>query len=243
MNSDATAKVPAARSRLFRFSVQRFLVSLVSLLVVTPFVEDLKHGETLETAIATMVLLTGLFAAGGQPRSMIWALIFVVPAVVGNWTNHFWPARYPLELVFIARTLFLAFLMGHLMRFILHARKVNSEVVCGALSVYLLLGLIWGITYRLVGRLTPDAFNFSVPNTASHSMNPFEAIYFSYTTLTTVGYGDITPVSKVARMLAITEALTGTLFMAVLVARLVSLYSAPDLSGVAEESKKNSGTE
>jgi voltage-gated potassium channel Kch len=58
-------------------------------------------------------------------------------------------------------------------------------------------------------------------------MTRFNAFYFSFITLTTVGYGDITPVSPIARMLAVMEAMTGTLFLGVLIARLVSLYSAP----------------
>jgi voltage-gated potassium channel Kch len=58
-------------------------------------------------------------------------------------------------------------------------------------------------------------------------MNRFNAFYYSFMTLTTVGYGDITPVSKVARMLAVMEAMSGTLFLGVLIARLVSLYSTP----------------
>jgi voltage-gated potassium channel Kch len=66
-------------------------------------------------------------------------------------------------------------------------------------------------------------------------MSGFTAIYFSFITLTTVGYGDIVPVSTVARMLTSTEAMTGTLFMAVLIARLVSLYSTqPPTDGGAK---------
>jgi hypothetical protein len=66
-------------------------------------------------------------------------------------------------------------------------------------------------------------------------MQGFNAFYFSFVTLSTVGYGDITPVSKVARMLAALEAMTGLLYVAVLIARLVSLYSAP---GSAEQREK-----
>jgi len=89
-----------------------------------------------------------------------------------------------------------------------------------------MLGIIWTIAYWLVDQLTPrGAFAF---NTAGEkqSIRGFNAFYFSFVTLSTVGYGDITPVSKVARMLAAMEAMTGQLYVAVVIARLVSLYSS-----------------
>jgi hypothetical protein len=129
-----------------------------------------------------------------------------------------------MEVVLAARLVFLAFVVGRLLVFILCAPKVNSEVLCAGVSVYLLIGLVWSLGYRM---LAPDAFAFSVPPSSTHEMTRFNAFYFSFITLTTVGYGDITPVSPIARMLAVMEAMTGTLFLGVLIARLVSLYSAP----------------
>jgi voltage-gated potassium channel Kch len=89
-----------------------------------------------------------------------------------------------------------------------------------------MLGLLWSLAYRLVDTLTPGAFAFNA--THEQSMADFSAFYFSFVTLTTVGYGDITPVSSVARMLAVMESMTGTLYVAVLIARLVALYSVPE---------------
>jgi voltage-gated potassium channel Kch len=75
--------------------------------------------------------------------------------------------------------------------------------------------------------MNPAAFSFSPRAGTATVMSGFTAMYFSFTTLMTVGYGDITPVADVARMLAMLEAMTGTLFVGVMIARLVSLYSAP----------------
>jgi hypothetical protein len=86
---------------------------------------------------------------------------------------------------------------------------------------------MWMMAYWLVDQLTPGgAFSFNV-NTAKRSMNGFTAFYFSFITLSTVGYGDITPVSNIARLLAAMEAMTGLLYVAVLIARLVAMYSRP----------------
>jgi len=151
----------------------------------------------------------------------------LIPAIVGRWINHFRPHLVPPAVFLIAGLVLVAFVVVNLLRFILRAPSVNLEVLCASISAYLMLGLMWTMAYWLVDQLTPEgAFSFNT-NAVRHSMNGFNAFYFSFVTLSTVGYGDITPVSKVARMLAAMEAITGLLYMAVLIARLVALYSSP----------------
>jgi voltage-gated potassium channel Kch len=94
--------------------------------------------------------------------------------------------------------------------------------------VYLILGLLWGLAYTLVAQINANAFELSAhPGTAA-TMSGFTSIYFSFSTLATLGYGDLTPATDVARMLAMLEAMTGTLFVGVMIARLVCLYSASE---------------
>jgi len=214
------------RPGLFRFSVARFLAALVLLFVATPFIEGARNGAWIEIALATVVMCMGVLAVGARRRTLIIAIILVLPAVVGNWVHHLWHESYPMEAVVAARLVFLAFVVGRLLMFILRAPRVNSEVLCAGISIYLLLGLLWAIGYTLVALHDVNAFAFSVPASSPHEMTRFTAFYYSFMTLTTVGYGDITPVSNVARMLAIMESMSGTLFVGVLIARLVSLYSA-----------------
>jgi hypothetical protein len=99
----------------------------------------------------------------------------------------------------------------------------------------LLLGLLWGFAYMLVACLVPGAFYFDGQIEGAKEMTSFTSVYFSFVTLSTVGYGDITPVASVARMLAAAEAMTGTLFVAILISRLVSLYSSQPPPPPAEE--------
>ena len=118
--------------------------------------------------------------------------------------------------------LFLALVAVQFLRFILRAPRVTGQVLEAGISTYLVFGLLWTMAYMLVGRLIPDAFTFAAPD---QSMNSSNALYYSFVTLTTMGYGDILPVSRAARMLAILEATTGVLYMSVLIARLVGMYS------------------
>ena len=115
--------------------------------------------------------------------------------------------------------------MLEFLRFIVRAPRVDFEVLCAGIATYLMLGLFWSFAYILVDRLIPNSFVFTVGPDSSHSMNDFNALYFSFTTLSTVGYGDIVPVSGIARMLAMVEAVFGMFYVTLLIARLVALYS------------------
>jgi hypothetical protein len=225
----AATDSPAARPAHIgfrRFSTAEFLVALVVLFIGAPIVDKIPHGRSIETALMTLVLVSGVLAVGRSHRTLIWAAVLVVPAVVGRWMNHFWPELAPMEISLVAGLVFVIFLIGQFLRFILRAHRVNSEVMYAGISVYLLLGLSWMFAYQLVAQLVPGSFAFSTGPAASQTMDGFTAYYFSFVTLTTVGYGDITPVSNGARALAAMEAMTGTLYVAVLISRLVALYSS-----------------
>ncbi len=213
-----------------RYPAAQFLVALMLAFVSSPFTEALKDGDLIEAARLTMVLVSGLVAVGGRHKILVWGIALAVPALVGKWVNHWQPALVPDWMFLVPAVLFVLLLFAQLLRFILRAPRVNSEVLCAGVSGYLLLGLLWAFAYILVARLSADAFAFTAGPASSHLMKGFTAIYFSFITLCTVGYGDIVPASGAARMLAMMEGITGTLYMAVLVARLVSLYSTQEPS-------------
>ena len=89
-----------------------------------------------------------------------------------------------------------------------------------------MLGLLWSLAYSLVDRLFPDSFVFPAGPASGHSMQGFQSPYFSFIMLTSTGYGDIVPVSKVARMLAIVEAVFGMFYVSLFIAQLVSLFTS-----------------
>jgi Ion channel len=215
-----------AHSGVFRFSVARFLIALVVLFVSAPFLEHFKQAKVVESALMTLVLGLGVLAVGARRRTLVLAIVLVLPAVLLNWAHHFWPERWLLVGLFAARMVFVTFVVAHLLGFILRAPRVNPEVLCAGIATYLLLGLLWTFAYVIVEEMAPGSFAFNVPADAAQPTPPFTMFYFSFITLTTVGYGDITPVKHIARTLAMLEAMTGTLFVGVLIARLVSLYSS-----------------
>ena len=108
------------------------------------------------------------------------------------------------------------------LRVAMRARRVDAEHVYAALSAYLLAGVFCGVLYRVIESAWPGSFA-TAGTTATFSIE--NAIYFSFVTLATLGYGDIVPRTEVARGIAIVEAVAGQLYLAVLIARLVSLYT------------------
>jgi len=197
------------RLRFRRFSTVQLLIALALLFTCAPFVEEIKGGDLVVSFLLSLVLLSGVFAVADRKYVLVIAVVLAIPAIAGRWINHFRPDLVPPAF------------------FVLRASSVNVEVLCASISAYLMLGLMWTMAYWLVDQLTPGgAFSFNT-NAGTRSMNGFNGFYFSFITLSTVGFGDITPVSRIARWLAAMEAMTGLLYVAVLIARLVSLYSIP----------------
>ena len=223
------------RLRFRRFSTVQLLIALALLFTCAPFVEEIKGGHLILSFLFSLVLLSAVLAVANRKRVLVIALVLAIPAIAGRWINHFRPDLVPPAVFLVGGLILIIFVVGHLLRFVLRAPVVTTDVLCASISAYLMLGLMWTMAYWLVDQLTPGgAFSFNT-NAGTRSINGFNGFYFSFITLSTVGYGDITPVSKVARMLAAMEAMTGLLYVAVLIARLVSLYSAP---GPAEHREK-----
>jgi voltage-gated potassium channel len=111
---------------------------------------------------------------------------------------------------------------------VLFTGSISSNDIVGAICIYMLLGLIWALLYLLIAQTTPGAFN-GLPH-APWLDNFAAAVYFSFVTITTLGYGDISPALPVARFLVMMEAIVGVFYMAILVASLIGVrMSARDV--------------
>jgi hypothetical protein len=179
----------------------------------------------IETMLMTLVLLSALLSVAGRRRAVL-GVVLVAPAVIGEWLNYWQPETLIFAIDRGAGLLFIGFVVIELLRFIVYAPRVDSEVLCAAVAGYLLSGLAWSLAYSLLDRLDPNSFVFTLGPNYRQSMNGFTGLYFSLITLSTVGFGDIVPVSDAARMLSIVEAMFGMFYTTLLIARLVSLYSS-----------------
>ena len=231
-------ETPGRPKPVFQFSVSQFLATLILNILMSPFVDRLSAGFLIETILITLVLLSALLSIAGGGRALV-GVVLATPAVIGEWLNFLWPDLSIYVMTRAAGLLFISFIVVQLLRFIVYAPRVDSQVLCAAVAGYLLAGLAWSLAYNLLGRVDPNSFVFALSSKSDQSMNGFGSLYFSFITLSTVGYGDIVPVSDVARMLAMVEAMFGMFYGSLLIARLVSLYSSK--SPLEAASREESG--
>jgi len=134
---------------------------------------------------------------------------------------------------YFLKILIVSITIVELFREIFKTKIIDSHIISSAISIYVLVGIFWYLLFMFLLMIDPDSFyirNFN-PEMVSIDM-----IYFSFTTLTTLGYGDITPVSYTAKMWSITEAMMGVMFLAVMISRVVSLFGSKKIFG---SKKKN----
>ena len=153
----AAAK-PARRFGAFPYSAVELLASLALLMVAAPFVEDIPNGDLVEVVLFSLVMVLAVMAVGGRRRVFAVALLLVIPALAAKWVNHVWPKVAPPEIYLVASVVFFAFVIAHLLRFILRAPRVDPNVLCAGISGYLLLGLLWVPAYVLVAQVSPRRF-------------------------------------------------------------------------------------
>jgi hypothetical protein len=211
---------------MYRYCVACFLAALSLMFIALPMLEHLANGERIAAGLLTIVLLFAVMAVGDSRRTFIWAIVLVMPALAARWINHLRPDVMPSEISIISGLIFIAFVIVHLFGFIFRSPHVDSEVLCAAVATYLMIGLLWSFVYMLIADLVQDAFVFTAG--PSHVMKGFNAIYFSFVTLCTVGYGDIVPVSGMARAMAMMEATVGVFYIATVISRLVAIYSSKE---------------
>lgn len=119
--------------------------------------------------------------------------------------------------------LYLLTLVAFLLKLIFSDNKPNVHRLQGAVAIYILYALIFSLVFRLDFLFNPQDIYFKNRTSASAPIDPFEFMYFSFEILTTMGYGEIVPVGKIAQSLAMIEALSGVLFPSILIARIVSI--------------------
>jgi hypothetical protein len=234
----STAAKPTAwhsgTARLGSREEPNFIWLLVALLVLLvgqawmpdDFVADVVFSAGVATVgLATVPLL--------PPRTGVryGQLALCAGAILSIW---FGPRVESVLLVALARLSLVAFFLTvatwtlwHLIR----AQRVTTETLIGAVSGYLLLGIAFGLVFGIIEVVTPGALRLGLTDGASLTAKGPSLLYFSFITLTTVGYGDITPVSDGARLLAMAEGVTGQFYIAAVVARLISLQVSSQREG------------
>ena len=179
--------------------------------------------DTLAAWSFSVVLVLGVLATTKHKGARLGMVALAGLAFTSHWLHYFIREHAVHIIAAAAAALFFLVLSWLIIARVFRSGGITIYRIYGAIAVYLLLGILWGEFYILVYLLRPGSFYFD-PATQFGEPPISELLYFSFTTLTTVGFGDIVPVHPVARSLATLEALVGQLYPAVLLARLVTLY-------------------
>ena len=216
--------MPQESNGRFRF----LFAALMILVAVMPFLRPGAFGAGILQVLFTLLLLSGLYAVGDGKRALVVAAVFAGPALVLAWAGRFTANTALGGIGALLLAGFLVFTATQILKFIVRARRVTSELIFGAVSVYLMMGVVGALLFAVLDLWSPGSLR--MPGGAGSAVDDatqFSAVaYYSFVTLTTLGYGDITPVSRLARSLSTMEAVTGQLYLAVLVARVVGLQIA-----------------
>jgi len=206
-----------------RIPIGRFLflfISIVLMFVLRPFLEGFIGIRLLVSIFFTLVLLSGVFAIHQNKGPFIIALAMAVLAGVGLWSHRITEIDALGIVAYVASILFLGYLSAVILAHIFREKEITADMIMAAICVYFLIGWLWADVYALLEMLKPGSFQTS----QGPGSELWDFIYYSFVTLTTLGYGDMTPVSGAAQSFAVLEAITGQLFIAILIARLVGTH-------------------
>lgn len=210
------------------------LLGLVGLFILDPILEHLKVAHWLLTLAFTAVLVLSILVVARTRLHLSIALGLLIPSVVLLQVFD-GPGTTGGVLGLTSAGLLLWFVAGTLAGRVFRHRSVTWESISGAVCVYLLMGLAWSTTYRICEVRLEGAFEgieiSEVSGERADGSDGPESVrqqltYFSFVTLTTLGYGDITPTHAITRMLATLQAIIGQLYLVIMVARLVAMQVA-----------------
>ena len=220
----------------FKKGFGRLLVSLVTYIVVSPFIPPgTIAAKGMHLWLSVALILAALQTGNGSKRSV--AVIWLVPALILHWLGELSTIPCVKEGALALFIVFYAFVLVSFLKQLLKAKKIDGEVIAGSLCIYLIIGLLWGSAYHLIYAFDSAAFNGNLVELEGVKVHVFN--YFSLVTLTSLGYGDITPQSLGAASLCQMEAIIGQFYTAVLVAWLVGMYGKPFRQKGEEKVKKN----
>jgi hypothetical protein len=201
------------------------LISLLLLFLITPFVAAARYGTVVINTAGVLVLLSGIYAMSEQRRLFVLTLIGSVAAIATNLLMVVFQSEW-MAIAWHGFTLLLLGLFSvGILEDVLRRGQISADKICGAICVYLLIGFAWAFGYGIIELINPGSFSgLAEIDTDNHVGRIMQLRYFSFATLTTLGFGDILPRSPSARTLATLEAVTGQIYLAVLIARLVGLH-------------------
>jgi hypothetical protein len=202
--------------------------------VVGPFLEGLPFARTILSLILTLVLVSAIGALNPKNRTVPVASGLLVVVLIFTWLQTLRVPLIKLDLTGIVSALFYLVLVYSFAMHLFRVKAVTTNVICAALCLYLFIGLLWGALFSVLESIAPGSYSGALLEEATSPSEVKRHLeYYSFVTLSTLGYGDITPQTRGASALCQAEAIIGQFLAMVVVARLVGIQ-------VAQQSREDS---
>ena len=203
------------------------LVSLLCLILLTPLLESFVRLKILIDIFVTIVFISGIYTVSNKKSIAVVSSILAIPMLISLWGPVFTKTDFFILIGDISGIVFMILMVFSILSYIFNEQEASANVIYASIVVYLLLALMWSFIYSVVEILNPGSF--SIPEqTIEEGRSVFA--YYSMVTITTLGYGDITPVTNQARAFSMLEAVVGQIYLVVLVARLVGINIAQTMN-------------
>jgi voltage-gated potassium channel len=202
------------------------LISLFLLFILRPYDRGIVY-LAIWKACLTLVLFSSIFNCKHHRKIQIMATILVIPTFILTWINLFDRNEIMLVINAICTVLFISCITASILYDVIRRARVTLETLRGVICAYYMIAFAFGYIYYLVEFILPGTISFAGRTVSVHNFTHFlsEMLYFSFVTLLTIGYGDITAVFDTGQTIVVLEGMIGQFYIAILVARIVSVYS------------------
>ncbi len=204
------------------------LLSLLLSMLLYPFFEKGIKSRFLLNLAFSLILIAGLYTLRTSKKSFYFGVALATLNMVANLFLFSGGNPYADAVYRVSAIMFYAFIVHSLLKYILASNQIDNDVLYGAVCVYLLIGIMWGVLYYLLETVSPGSFQI---NQNSEGTLQTHMLYFSFVTLTTTGYGDIVPLTAMAHSLSVLESVTGVMYIAIMISRLISAFNAHSPTG------------
>ena len=205
------------------------LIVIVAMMLVLPLLARDELALFSMKVAVSIILVFGIYVGRRLRRDLIVGAALGIPVLLGRWLPQYSTDIRMFLVIDILTAAFLLYITIMILSQVLSARRVTLDTISGAMCSYCLIGLAWAFVYRAMFVANPHAFVFAAgsfhifENNSRSEPQLMNFAYYSFATLTTTGFGDVTPAVGVSRGISVLEAVAGQFFLAILIARLVSL--------------------
>jgi len=216
LTSDAIEKLSQSKQRFFIL-----LCLILALLVLVPILNRFVAARIFLDIFLTAIVISMVYAITHKKSHFLAGGLLAIVMLASMWLQYAYPNKGILAIGMIAGVIFIAVVIANILRYMFKSEEINREIIYAAILLYLLAALMWAFVYTFLELIDPASFNIDL---SQHQDYLLVFQYFSFVTITTLGYGDITPVTEVAKAITVLEAVAGQLYLVVAVAWLVGMY-------------------